>query len=145
MPLPSSEGLGRTAKHGQAADAGLDDAGRHLGPDVAHHLLHTYGAAWVEVAERCVDSPELAERLLPEQPWIAAEVEHAVASDLALTLEDVGLRRLRLRDAPAEAAWAVAPSLGERVGALLGWSSFDTARQVERLRSALQDRSPPEA
>ena len=143
VPLPSSEGLGRTAPLGQAADAGLEDAGQHLGPDVAHHLLRTYGAAWVEVAERCVDSPELAERLLPGHPWIAAEVVHAVASDLALTLEDVGLRRLRLRDAPREPVHSAAPQLGARVAALLGWSPFDTARQVERFRAALQQRDPP--
>jgi glycerol-3-phosphate dehydrogenase len=96
---------------------GVDD-------DTREHLARRYGHAAVEVLGRVSEAPELARRLSPGLPDIAAEAAQAAAHEQARSLSDVLLRRTRLglldarglaadaAEGPRRAAQAMAPELG---------------------------------
>lgn len=111
------------------------ELGRRLGEDVAQHLLQTYGDRWALVAARVAEAPELGRRLAPGHPYIWAEVDHAVLADMATTVRDVLRRRLPLELRGCDDAVAAATAVAERMGLLLGWDSFEVARQADLFRS----------
>ncbi len=69
--------------------AGLDD-------DILEHLLWEYGAMADELFARVEADESLAERIIPGRPEIAAQVVHALESEMAIRLCDVMVRRTGL-------------------------------------------------
>jgi glycerol-3-phosphate dehydrogenase len=108
------------------------------GADAAtrEHLAARYGHAAIDVLELAAKSPELARRICPGAPDIAAEAAFAARREQVRSLADVLLRRTRLgltharelsqpgAEGPALAAAAIA---GE-----LGWDGERVARELER-------------
>jgi glycerol-3-phosphate dehydrogenase len=108
------------------------------GADAAtrEHLAARYGHAAIDVLELAAKSPELAGRICPGAPDIAAEAAFAARREQVRSLADVLLRRARLgltharelsrpgAEGPALAAAAIA---GE-----LGWDGERVARELER-------------
>lgn len=101
-----------------------------LGRDAVEHLQETYGGTWLTVAHQAVEDRALATPIVEGLPYLWAEVDHAVQTELAMTLRDVLRRRTQLEIRDHAAARAVAPAVAARMGALLGWSEADTAAQV---------------
>lgn len=60
------------------------------------HLVYTYGSEYQKLAECMLRQPDLARQIDPPLPVTAAEVEHAVQHEMALTLGDVIARRTEL-------------------------------------------------
>jgi glycerol-3-phosphate dehydrogenase len=74
----------------------------------------------------------LLDRLGPEVDHLAAEVAWAVRHELAMTLEDVLGRRMRLAQERPDRGASVAGRAGQVMAAALGWS--DERREVEIAR-----------
>jgi glycerol-3-phosphate dehydrogenase len=83
-PLPGASGLESVTLPGE------------LEPDTRSHLLHLYGSLAPEVLEPAREDPALLERLSPDGPDIAAQVQYAARSEWATTVEDVVRRRTTL-------------------------------------------------
>ncbi len=64
--------------------------------DTRTHLAARYGHAAAEVLSLVTEAPQLAQRVSPDLPDIAAEVAFAAAQEQARSLGDVLLRRTRL-------------------------------------------------
>ncbi len=73
----------------------------------------------------------LAERLTPALPYLKAEIAFAVQHEMALTLNDVLLRRMHLIHEDAQQGLAHAPLVAASLAGLLGWTREETARQVQ--------------
>jgi glycerol-3-phosphate dehydrogenase len=101
---------------------------------VEHHLVHRYGSMADEIRALVAFRPDLAEPLVPGQPYLRAEAVYAVRHEMATTLDDVLARRTRahLFDRPASLAAAaeVAALLAEE----LLWSPDETSRQLDAYR-----------
>jgi glycerol-3-phosphate dehydrogenase len=100
------------------------------------HLAGRYGHAARDVLRLAAAAPQLAGRICPELPDIAAEAAFAVGHEQARSLADVLLRRTRLGLLDARALTAPG-SEGARlaaraVGGELGW---DDARVEQELRA----------
>lgn len=100
----------------RAAGVGLDD-------EVADHLARAYGTDAEAILRRIADDAALGARLLPDLPYVRAEVPHAVEEEMALTLEDVLARRLHLFHEAAEGGVDVARAVAELMAPLpgIGW------------------------
>jgi glycerol-3-phosphate dehydrogenase len=109
------------------------DAAERLGlpADVVAHLAGRFGGHARAVAATVRDRPELGERLVPGLPYLKAEAVYAVRYEMALTLEDVLSRRTRALLLDAAATAGAAPAAAELIGAELGWSEEERARQVD--------------
>jgi len=73
----------------------------------------------VELAGKVLDG---AERLCPSNPDIVAQLYQAVDQEMAVSLQDVLLRRTSIGQS-ACLGLDCAPSIGSRMAEMLGWSS----------------------
>jgi glycerol-3-phosphate dehydrogenase len=119
--------------------SGLDAARAELrrqGFDAAavEHLVHRYGALAVEVGAEALREPALAAELPAAGPYIAAEVDYAVAREGALHVEDVLARRTRISFETADGGLAAAPLVAETMGRRLGWSPERIGAEIQSYR-----------
>ncbi|HEX5726062.1 MAG TPA: glycerol-3-phosphate dehydrogenase/oxidase, partial [Longimicrobiaceae bacterium] len=138
LPLPGApsepwpEFQARLTREAEAA--GLDAA-------VGAHLARAYGEDAEALLAEVRRDPALGARIVEGHPYVWAEVPHAVRSEMALTLEDVLVRRLHLFYEAADGGLSVAGEVAARMAAEegLGWSADETARQVARYRRAVEE------
>jgi glycerol-3-phosphate dehydrogenase len=99
--------------------------------EIAERIVRTYGGRWREILEPVRDDASLAEALPGEPSLLAAEVEFAIRSEMAVCVEDFLLRRSglswlarwKLRDA--------APRVAEIFASRLGWSAEHRQEQSD--------------
>ena len=84
-------------------------------------LVTTYGRRAGAVLDAARRLPGGTERLCKNAPEIVAQLHWAVESELAVSLQDVLLRRTGLGTGPC-LGLDCAPAIAQRMGALLGWS-----------------------
>jgi glycerol-3-phosphate dehydrogenase len=99
--------------------------------DCALRIANVYGVRGRNVIEYARRDPSLKDRISPERDVIMAEVVHAVEQELALTLDDVLVRRtsiaLTASDQGLGAMERVAAIMGER----LGWDSAARKKNID--------------
>ena len=93
-----------------------------------------YGADAEAIRALVKERPELAERLHPELPYIAAEVVWAARTEMARSVEDVLARRTRALFLNARAAVAMAEPVARLLAAELGRDEAWVAAQVAEFR-----------
>jgi glycerol-3-phosphate dehydrogenase len=74
----------------------------------------------------------LAERLIPELPYIAAELDWGVAHEMARTLGDLLVRRLHVAFETRDHALSIAPAVAERLAPLMSWNVEDELQSYRR-------------
>ncbi len=100
------------------------------GETVGKHLVDAYGGDATWALAYAEENPSLGERIVPENPYLMAEVLYGVQHEMALTLCDVLIRRTHViyetRGGGLERARAVAQLMAPR----LGWDEVEIERQV---------------
>jgi glycerol-3-phosphate dehydrogenase len=134
-------GHGRAATHKESLPGGdiasLEDelalARATIGaPDIAEHLVHAYGTRWRAIWQMASVDRALAERLIPELPYIAAELDWGVAHEMARTLGDLLVRRLHVAFETRDHALSIAPAVAERLAPLMSWNVEDELQSYRR-------------
>ena len=113
------------------------ELGGHLSPETIIHLISTYGTGYADVLAHAEEDERLAEPLLPNLPYLKAEVVHAARCEMAITLEDVLARRTHVLDQERDQGLGVAAEVAVLMGAELDWSDQEQARQVEHYRQVV--------
>ncbi len=121
--LAGAEGFEKDLWKKIAASYALDAA-------ISQHLASKYGTRAEMVAGLAAAQPEWRERLLPNYPFIKAEVAFAAKFEMAVAVRDFLARRIRLEFVDWEAAKAAAPEVGRLMGAELGWSGQEREAKV---------------
>ncbi len=103
-------------------DAGPELAAPGLPHETIETLATTYGRAYPRVLDLAGKVPEGSERLCPQNPEIVAQLHHSVSHELAISLQDVLLRRTGIGLSRCQGR-DCAEAIGRRMAALLGWSS----------------------
>lgn len=85
-------------------------------------LIETYGRGYSRVLDLAKKLSDGTERLCPRNPEIVAQLHHAVADELAVSLQDVLLRRTGIGQSRCQGLDCAA-AIGARMAAMLGWSS----------------------
>jgi glycerol-3-phosphate dehydrogenase len=98
---------------------------------VAHRLADRYGREAVEVM-RLAREEDLAAPLGEGIDHIQAEVAWAARKELALSLDDVLARRMRLAQELPDRGASIAPGVAAVLGEELGWDDERQAAEVER-------------
>jgi glycerol-3-phosphate dehydrogenase len=97
-------------------------------------LVRLHGAGVAAIADRATSTPASAALVDGLPGVLRAEIEHAVDDEMALTLEDVLERRLRVllfdRAQGVEGVEAAAAIVAER----LGWDAARTAAEIDGYR-----------
>ncbi|MGH9184664.1 MAG: FAD-dependent oxidoreductase, partial [Acidimicrobiales bacterium] len=95
------------------------------------HLADRYGGEARAVLALADTDPALAEPLVPGLPYRRAEAIYAVRHEMARSLDDVLARRTRARLLARDASAGAAHDVADLIGAELGWTTEEHARQVE--------------
>lgn len=97
---------------------------------VGKHLLHTYGsdATWVHAYVE--ENPSLGERIAPGLSYLMAEALYGVQHEMALTLNDVLIRRTHVIYETPSGGIERARSVAELMAPRLGWDEIEIERQV---------------
>ncbi len=80
---------------------------------------------------RILEDRSLREPLLPDLPYVRGQVAYAVRYEMALRLEDVLVRRLRVLHEDPEHGLGVAEEVAKLMAAHLGWNASRIAKEVE--------------
>lgn len=139
VPLPGAGvqlaepgGFGGFAKRMRAsAPAGVDEA-------LMTHLLHRYGTRAPEIVALAAADPAAARRLLPALPYRRVEVTHAVAAEMAATLDDMLRRRMPLAFRDGGGGLGVSDDVAGLMRSVLGWSAEETAHAVAAYRAGVE-------
>lgn len=108
-----------------------------LEPDICQHLASKYGTRAQKVMALADSTPELADRILPEFPFIKAEIVYAAKEEMAMSIRDFMSRRIRLEIMDWTAARTATPIVAHWMGACLGWTATqqqqETTQYIELL------------
>ena len=104
-----------------------------LAPGGAERLVALYGAGAERILRRVEAEPAAGEVLPGGVP--RAEIAHVLDEEMALTLEDVLERRMRLLLFDPEQGLACAAAVAETAAARLGWDGSRTAAELDGYRA----------
>ncbi|MFA7337546.1 MAG: glycerol-3-phosphate dehydrogenase/oxidase [Candidatus Obscuribacterales bacterium] len=101
------------------------------------HLVSTYGKDALAVIDLVERNHELAERICLDFPAIMAEVPYCFANEMAMTLDDMLSRRIRLGFVDQQQCLQSAPKVASLIGALGYWDGLRLAREVDQFQRGL--------
>ncbi len=112
-----------------------DDPDRGHIRSVDDHLWARYGTLADEVRSLIASNPELGEPLVAGYPYLRAEVVYAARAEMALTLQDVLVRRTRLQLFDRQAALSAAPPAADLMATELGWDQDSKDAELAAFRT----------
>jgi glycerol-3-phosphate dehydrogenase len=93
-------------------------------------LVATYGRGYRRVVELAGKVPGGTEPLCPRNPEIVAQLHHAVHEELALSLQDVLLRRTGIGTSACQGL-DCAEAIGVRMAQLCGWGARRLSAELD--------------
>jgi glycerol-3-phosphate dehydrogenase len=102
------------------------------------HLLNRYGSLIEEILEIIDQDSSMSQRLIPELPYIKAEILHAVTHEGALSVEDVLLRRTRISFEAFDGGVDVAADVAKIIGTELGWGAKERSASVSSFTDVME-------
>ena len=93
--------------------------GYRKNPDLTNHM-YVYGTDEEKILALIKENPALGEKLSAKHGYTLAEVVWAAREEMALTVEDVLARRVRMLFVDAREAMAAAPKVAETLARELG-------------------------
>jgi glycerol-3-phosphate dehydrogenase len=104
--------------------------------------LHHYGSDAAAIRALAARDTVAAERIHPDLPYLVAEIDWAVQEEMAMRLEDVLARRLRMLFLDARAAIEVAPFVAQRMAGLMGKDAAWVENEVANFRETARHYLP---
>ncbi|MBX9691860.1 MAG: glycerol-3-phosphate dehydrogenase/oxidase [Cyanobacteria bacterium] len=108
-------------------------------PASLDHILRSYGKDALKIVEIVERDSLLNKRICPEFPPIMAEVAFSVKHEMAVSLEDVLFRRIRLALVHQEQCMVAAEQVARLVQALVGWDDNRRNLEVDSLCATLKE------
>ncbi|MBE9031323.1 glycerol-3-phosphate dehydrogenase/oxidase [filamentous cyanobacterium LEGE 11480] len=107
------------------------------------HLFGLYGARATEILQLVDQSPELAERIDPNQPSIRAQIVFAVQSEYAETILDIIHRRTMLAMS-TDYGYPILPLLKQTLNRYCGWDQARCDRAAEQYQQFMRENCIPD-
>jgi glycerol-3-phosphate dehydrogenase len=120
-------------------DVSEDMAASGLGRPALQTLVETYGRSYPRVLELARKYPDGLTRLCPENPEIVGQLHHAVRDEMAVTLQDVLLRRTGIGQSACLGLDCAEP-IARRMAEIAGWSRRRVDAEIDAYRGHV-DRS----
>jgi glycerol-3-phosphate dehydrogenase len=130
-------GLGRAVTPESVADKLAARAG--IPADVALNLALTYGSRATELLPYLGRDRASQQPLDPEFAYVWAQLDYAVETEMAATVDDFLGRRVPLLLMSRDQGLGVAAEVAKRMGALLGWDLATRERQLADYRRIVAD------
>jgi glycerol-3-phosphate dehydrogenase len=115
----------------------IEVRGRQLGlsQPVIEHLAFNYGSNARGVLDVIAEDPSLREPIIPDLPYLRAEVIYACRGEMAQTLEDVLARRTRIILEDRDRGAGVAADVAAMMARELGWAAERVNAEADKYRA----------
>jgi glycerol-3-phosphate dehydrogenase len=110
--------------------AELAEAYPNVDHDVLRHLVHTYGTDCSIVLAPIGDNDQMTHRIVSGLPYIRAEIPYMIAYEMAVTLNDLLIRRTHIIHEDRDQGLGCAPDVALMMAQYLGWDSAEIKRQI---------------
>ncbi|MBX9879101.1 MAG: glycerol-3-phosphate dehydrogenase/oxidase [Candidatus Obscuribacterales bacterium] len=110
-----------------------------LEPAAIDHLVSSYGADAQRVLDYLEAEPQLSERICPDFPPLMADVKFCVEQEMAVSLEDMLFRRLRLGLVHQRQCMEAAPRVAKLMAQLLNWDTVRMDHELKAVDSLLDE------
>ena len=104
----------------------------NLPDDILAHLIQNYGDQIHVILQIIAKDNVLRQRILPEWPFIEAEVIYTVRHEMAKTVRDFLARRIRLEILDWQAAAKATPIVANLMTLEIGWSDAHRNQETEK-------------
>jgi glycerol-3-phosphate dehydrogenase len=118
-------------------DVSADMAATGLSRETMQTLVEIYGRAYPRVLDLAPKLPDGTARLCPSNPDIVAQLHHALAEEMTVSLQDFLLRRTVIGQS-ACLGLDCYEAIGRRMSALAGWSSRRLDAELEAYHAAVE-------
>lgn len=108
-----------------------------LEQDMTEHLVNTYGSDCLTILALTQEQPALRRRIIPDLPYLYAEIPYAVHHEMACTLSDLLIRRMRLIHEDKTQGLAYAEAIAQLMAQELAWPPAEIAAQIATYRQAV--------
>lgn len=124
----------------------LQDRGLALGLDqeAVNHLGHSYGTEAEALYQYIEEDASLARRLIPDLPYLRAEVVYAVRREMAMKPEDVIARRTSIVLEDQHGGLEVLEDIVSLMGQELEWSAEQQQEMIQGSRGRLEPQKAAE-
>ena len=130
-------GVGRCQTHRHPLAPGLPLSADELDEPLLGDLAPRHGPYARRMVEHIAGDPASGQRLLDDLPYRWAEIDHAIAYEGVVHLEDLMRRRIPLGLTDAELGVKVARTVAQRLVDAWGGSAADVEAELERYRQAM--------
>jgi len=107
-------------------------------PATIDHLITTYGKDAQQVLDVVEEQPSLNQRICPDFPPILAEIPHCIINEMAVSLEDLLYRRIRLAQLHHQQCLESAPKVARMVQEIMGWDTNRVQAELYALADKLE-------
>jgi len=118
-------------------DVSADMAATGLSREIMQTLVEIYGRAYPRVLDLARKLPDGTARLCPSNPDIVAQLHHALAEEMTVSLQDFLLRRTVIGQS-ACLGLDCYEAIGRRMSALAGWSSRRLDAELEAYHASVE-------
>jgi glycerol-3-phosphate dehydrogenase len=108
-------------------------------PATLDHLIASYGSEAALIVDIVEADSTLNQRVCPDFPPIMAEVPFCVTNEMAVSLEDLLMRRLRLGILHQRQCLEAAPKVAALMGQTLGWDNPRVSYELAGLERSLKE------
>ena len=109
-----------------------------ISEESVEHLLNRYGSLIDEVLAPASKNRELLEKLIPELPYLKAEILYAVTNEGALSIDDVLSRRTRISFEAKDQGLSALEEVADLISETLGWDSKDKKASISQYRELVE-------
>jgi glycerol-3-phosphate dehydrogenase len=105
---------------------------------VLERVVRTYGPDSAVVLAPLENEPEMGARIVPDLPYIWAEVPYAIQHEMAMTLSDWMIRRAHIMHEDKDQGLESAPMVAAMMAPYLGWDAAEVECQVREYREQVR-------
>ncbi|HEX8983384.1 MAG TPA: glycerol-3-phosphate dehydrogenase/oxidase [Ktedonobacterales bacterium] len=109
-----------------------------LDAEIEKSLAFNYGGHALEILDLVEKRPELGARLIPDLPFIRAEVIYACREEMAIHLNDALARRMRIELEDHERGAGIVSVVAGLMAEELGWEPTETQDQIDQYTRAIK-------
>ena len=107
-------------------------------PDVERSLEWNYGRNALDMLDMVETDPTLGQRVIPDLPFIRAEIVYACRAEMAMRLDDAIARRVRIELEASDRGVDVATEMARLMAGELGWTPDQTQAEADSYITAIR-------
>ncbi|HEU0028248.1 MAG TPA: glycerol-3-phosphate dehydrogenase/oxidase [Ktedonobacterales bacterium] len=107
-------------------------------PDVERSLEWNYGRNALDMLALVEADPTLGQRVIPDLPFIRAEIVYACRAEMAMRLDDAIARRVRIELEASDRGVDVASEMARLMAGELGWTPDQTQAEADSYITAIR-------